>query len=232
MLHVLADPPPRLARVFVGRADVGRPMYHGALKGRPPGLLLIRSCRGHVQVEAKVPGHIWGLSHGHGQPRQRRLIARVARRRPGSSPTARGADPGAADCGLRAGRLTRTEPDDLRTTGPWVDAAGCRVLRSALQYCRSLDRHRPGRRRPVRSRARPDARAIGEYRRQGRQWCGGISVRRGSEPRREPGVIGACTARLPQVADVRTPSQPRTMVPWHGRQRMEIEDDSNPEDDA
>jgi len=33
-------------------------------------------------------------------------------------------------------------------------------------------------------------------------------------------------------ADVRTPSQARTMVPWHGRQTMEIEDDSNPEDDA
>src|ERR1035437_2463851 len=32
--------------------------------------------------------------------------------------------------------------------------------------------------------------------------------------------------------DVRTPSQARTMVPWHGRQTMEIEDDSNPEDDA
>jgi hypothetical protein len=33
-------------------------------------------------------------------------------------------------------------------------------------------------------------------------------------------------------AQVRTPSQARTMVAWHCRQTMEIEDDSNPEDDA
>jgi hypothetical protein len=33
-------------------------------------------------------------------------------------------------------------------------------------------------------------------------------------------------------ADVRSPSQASTMVPWHGRQTMEIEDDSHPEDDA
>jgi hypothetical protein len=32
--------------------------------------------------------------------------------------------------------------------------------------------------------------------------------------------------------DVRTPSQASTMVPWPGRQTMEIEDASNPEDDA
>ena len=34
------------------------------------------------------------------------------------------------------------------------------------------------------------------------------------------------------LLDVRTPSLARTMVPWHGRQTVEIEDDSNPEDDA
>ena len=33
-------------------------------------------------------------------------------------------------------------------------------------------------------------------------------------------------------ADVRRPSQASTMVPWSGRQTMEIEDASNPEDDA
>jgi len=42
-------------------------------------------------------------------------------------------------------------------------------------------------------------------------------------------LVYACD---PDLADVRTPSQASTMVPWHGRQTMEIEDDSNPEDDA
>ena len=45
-------------------------------------------------------------------------------------------------------------------------------------------------------------------------------------------VSTATWALFAAVADVRTPSQASTMVPWHGRQTMEIEDDSNPEDDA
>jgi hypothetical protein len=47
---------------------------------------------------------------------------------------------------------------------------------------------------------------------------------------------GDCTNRHDPFttghADVRTSSQASTMVPWHGRQTMEIEDDSDPEDDA
>jgi hypothetical protein len=55
--------------------------------------------------------------------------------------------------------------------------------------------------------------------------------RRGSLAR--PPHLNALTYRWWRArAVVRTPSQARTMVPWHGRQTMEIEDDSNPEDDA
>jgi hypothetical protein len=57
-------------------------------------------------------------------------------------------------------------------------------------------------------------------------------MRNDREQRQQLILRGAWWALFVADADVRTPSQASTMVPWHGRQTMEIEDDSNPEDDA
>ncbi len=93
----------------VAKADPGRStMYHGTLKAT-------------ATRTSRSSDHAVGTTGRGNGPRPATSVqrpggdhsSRRSRRRPGSSPTARGADPGAADCGPRAGRLTRTEPEDL-----------------------------------------------------------------------------------------------------------------------